>query len=280
MPRDCTSSKIINPKTGKCVLKSGKIGKEILAGKGGAYRAYDSDKTKRLEEELKQVRAAYEKALQNLRICTQDFNDIKHKHDEIDHKTQHSKQKDHYSERKKRATSSNKDMYRDEYNKEVEKEEIINREYLQSLKKHENLVQQKEKCSLKLFETKREMKENYNNVAFTIKQAKRYDDEMTILKRNIKTREKNGANIDELKRSMKIVEEFAQENLKKQTKYLQEKKKIADKYVPLFNECSDYNGLHNPGGVVQRSIDNLDKIKQSLEKQRSVVESMLSKMQN
>jgi len=280
MPTDCSSNQIRNPKTGKCVLKSGKIGKEILAGKGAAYRAYDSDKTKRLEEELNQLRAAYEKALENLRMCTRDFNDIKHKHDAFEHKVDHSKQKDHYSERKKSATPSSKDKHRDEYNKEVKKEESINKEYLETLKKHENLVQQKEKCSLKLFETKREMRDNHNNVAFTIKQAKRYDDEMTVIKRNIAMREKNGANTTDLLRSKKILEEFAQENLKKQTKYLQEKKKIAEKYVPLFNECSDYNGLLNPGGEVQRSIDNLDKIKKSLEKQRKIVESILLKMQN
>ena len=155
MPTKCNSSQIRNPKTGKCVLKSGKIGKEILAGKGAAYRAYDSDKTKRLEDELKQLRAAYEKALQNLRICNQDLNDIKHKHDAVEHKIYHSKQKDHYLERKKSATPSSKDKYRDEYNKQVRKEESINREYLEKLKKHENLVQKKEKCSLKLFEIKK-----------------------------------------------------------------------------------------------------------------------------
>lgn len=275
----CPKDKILNPETGKCVLKTGKIGKEILAKKGAVYRAYDSDKTRRLEQELKQTRAAYEKALQNLRICTQNFNDIKQKHDAVEHKVHHSKQKDHYSERKKSATPTSKDKYRDEYNKEVKKEDSINKEYLARLKKHENLVQQKEKCSLKLFETKREMKDINNLIDYTRKYAKRANDEIKTIKKNIKTREKNGANTKDLVRVMKIAEEYEYENLNNQTKYLQQKKKIDEKYVSLFNECSDYNGLHNPGGEVQKSIDNLDKIKQSLEKQRLIVESLLSNMQ-
>ena len=31
----CTAEKIINPKTGRCVLKSGKIGKEMMMGRMG-----------------------------------------------------------------------------------------------------------------------------------------------------------------------------------------------------------------------------------------------------
>ena len=150
MPKECNPNQIRNPRTRRCVLKTGRIGRKILAGKGNEYvfpkKTKHSDKTKKLQEELKQVRSAHERALENLRICIQNLNDLEHKHEEMYHRTQHSKQKDHYLKIKNSATPSGKDKYRNKYNKEVKKDDDINKKYLESLKKHEMLVQEKQKC--------------------------------------------------------------------------------------------------------------------------------------
>ena len=111
MPKDCKSTQIRNPKTGRCVSKTGKIGKEILAGKGGRSASSSpqepkkSDRTKQLESEVKSLKIAYDNALKNLQKCNANFYDLKQKYEISMQKSAHSHKQDHHSERKKASTT-------------------------------------------------------------------------------------------------------------------------------------------------------------------------------
>ena len=125
MPKECTSSQIRNPKTGRCVSRNGKIGKEILAGKGGRTSSYEepkkSDKTEKLQREVKSLKIAYEKSLKDLRNCNQNFFDLKQKYEIAMQNSTHSHKQDHHSERKKDSTPSGKEKHQENYKKETEK---------------------------------------------------------------------------------------------------------------------------------------------------------------
>lgn len=151
MPKDCKSNQIRNPKTGRCVSKTGKIGKEILSGKGGGGRYASSspkepkksDKTKQLENEVKSLKQAYNNALKNLQKCNDNFYDLKQKYEIAMQNSTHSHKKDHHSERKKASTLGREKLHQLRYKKETEKLAAVgnqlkkNLTHLTSLKERE-----------------------------------------------------------------------------------------------------------------------------------------------
>lgn len=129
----CSSDKILNPKTGRCVLKSGKIGKDLLKNRRSTPKQepssnVKSEKTEKLEKEVKSLKQAYENALRNLQKCNANFYDLKQKYEISIHKSAHSHKQDHHSERKKASAPFASDKEKAKHKEAVEKMKKIQKD--------------------------------------------------------------------------------------------------------------------------------------------------------
>ena len=286
MPKDCNSTQIRNPKTGRCVSKTGKIGKEILAskafgkdpGKGGAAK---SNRTKELEREVQDLKKLWLKSQRELKLCHEYALKMQQKYEIAIQNATHSHKQDHHSQARNNASPAAKQSHKSAYEKETKKLKKLDTELKSRVTQLTALRQKLAEKSTILQEIKTKLSEKEAELG---KEHTKYTYMLSVL-----SIVENAANkkpdapyepdrmaqkvaINDAKRRIRIIE--------KRLKTLSEKSQRASEEVEDFKKLEIK--VQGEYYKVEKEVKNMEievkKYRSLYDKQGKVVDDLISKM--
>ena len=284
----CPKDKILNPNTGRCVLKSGKIGKKLLQNKKGGYKSSSnidgnvkSEKTEKLEKEVKSLKQAYENALRNLQKCNANFYDLKQKYEISMHKSAHSHKQDHHSERKKASTTTGKEKHQKRYKKETEKLVAVGNQLKKNLTQLTSLKQNQAAVVAEMHKFNTLVKEKE---AESERAHDKYVNMLQTLKDSTNAANKKpDAQLDKNRLVQQVAINDAQRRipiLKKRLQKLREKSEsVSDELKDAYRaEITLQSMIENVEASIKSATNEVEKYRSLYTKQSKVVDELIAKM--
>lgn len=288
----CPKDKILNPRTGRCVLKTGKIGKELLKNKKGSYKSsyssakdgnVKSDRTKELEREVKDLKELWSKSQKELKLCHAHALKMQQKYEIAVQNATHSHKQDHHSQARNNASPAAKQKHNSDYEKETKKLKELDTELKSRVTQLTGLRQKLAEKSTILQEIKTKLSEkeaerqqahtryvymlNILNDTLTAADKKpdapyepdRMAQQVAIndAKRRIKIIEKKLTTLAlKMRRASEEVEDFKSVEIKVQGEYYKVEKEVKN----MEAEVKKYRSLYDKQGkVVDRVVANMKK---------------------
>lgn len=289
MPTDCKSSQIRNPKTGRCVSKTGKIGKEILAREGrsrsprGAStgEATKSNRTKELEREVKDLKELWSKSQRELKLCHANALKMQQKYEIAMQNATHSHTQDHHSQARNNASPDAKQAHKSAYEKETKKLKELDTELKSRLTQLTGLRQKLAEKSniLQEIKTKLPEKESESQQAHT-----KYKYMLTILS---DTKNAAGKKPDAPNEHDRIAQQVAIDDAKRRIRIIEKKlKALSEKSQRATEEVEDFKALElkvqSEYYNVEKEVKNMEtevkKYRSLYDKQGKVVDKVVAKM--